>query len=171
MAKIDEIMAVVWDLLGDPHFKFVEKELRGKISAILASPEVVVVEGGEGMNLKEWAEALNGVEYSADKIMVMAGDAMIDGVAIAYGASDDLLEFEGAIREEYAAYEGTARTPVKGGRKVTAIWCPKDKSGKVWASWEIRTKIPHETFDIMEEGDLFCRGIVFYLRDAKEGVA
>ena len=39
MAKIDEIMAVVWDLLGDPHFKFVEKELRGKISAILASPE------------------------------------------------------------------------------------------------------------------------------------
>jgi hypothetical protein len=32
-------------------------------------------------------------------------------------------------------------------------------------SWTFRTGIPHATFNILEDGDLFCRGIVVDLRD------
>jgi hypothetical protein len=52
-------------------------------------------------------------------------------------------------------------------KTVQAVWCPRDENGKIWASWKIQTDIPHETFDIMEDGELFCRGVVFHVDDVK----
>jgi hypothetical protein len=48
-------------------------------------------------------------------------------------------------------------------QKIKAVWDPED----IDASWKIETEIPHETFDIMEDGELFCRGVVFHVDDVK----
>jgi len=48
--------------------------------------------------------------------------------------------------------------------EITAEWCPSD----VECSWKISTELPHETFNIMEDGDLYCIGIVFDFSDIKD---
>lgn len=135
------------------------------------------------MNVKEWAERLNGREYGWDLTADEAKQAKLDGVVISYGDSDDLLEFRGAIDDEVGAWKGTKvkltneprilneelntkelhfnQMQIAGMRTMTDVWCPKGEDGKVWASWNVTTDIPHETFDIMEEGEIFGRGIVF----------
>jgi DNA-binding XRE family transcriptional regulator len=47
------------------------------------------------------------------------------------------------------------------GHKIEAIWSPEEPA----CSWLIKTDIPHATFDITEDGELFCRGIVFSIDD------
>ena len=32
-------------------------------------------------------------------------------------------------------------------------------------AWTYMTDIPHATFDVMDDGELYCRGIVFALAD------
>ena len=49
------------------------------------------------MNTKEWAEKLNNIEYPADEIWDMRKQLEEDGVVVVYGASDDLIEFEGTV--------------------------------------------------------------------------
>lgn len=115
-------------------------------------------------------------------------EAKEKGVAIAYGESDDLLEFRGAIYDEISVYDGGVAYVNKEGlvtnecdeeycphyaklvekaSTVHAIWCP-EKDGEIVCSWEITADIPHHKFNIMEDGELFCIGIVFALSDAKQ---
>ena len=44
---------------------------------------------------------------------------------------------------------------------ITAVWCDPESG----ASWSYKTDIPHETFNIYEDGELFCIGIVFSIDD------
>jgi len=136
------------------------------------------------MNAKEWADKLNGIEYPANEIYRAHKDIKADGLIVAYGMSDDLLEFNGMISDEVGAWEGQTvkLTPkpsifdeddnketfeYKGMEiaqfpRVTAIWCPRGADNKVWASWDISTDLPaYEVFNIMEDGELFGRGIIF----------
>lgn len=131
---------------------------------------------------------MNGREYP---LTIGAGEkqaAKDAGLVIVYGASDDLMEFDGAIYDEIWAYNGTTvMVDTQGlqttfdelrddddasesdyedyfnrkgcGREIQAIW---NEGGY---SWVIDTKIPHATFDIMEDGEPYCRGIVFSLED------
>jgi len=110
------------------------------------------------------------------------------GLVIVYGASDDLMEFDGAIYDEFGCYGGdTALVDAKGlldrsqvdddddeeiaefvqrkrsARRIEAVW---DEEGY---SWLYRTTIPHETFEILEDGEKYCRGIVFALADLDKG--
>ena len=43
----------------------------------------------------------------------------------------------------------------------------RDESGSLIA-WTYRTDIPHETFMIYEDGEPYCRGIVFNIDDVKQ---
>lgn len=113
------------------------------------------------------------------------------GLVVVYGASDDLVELRGAIDEEIGAYDGTTLriTPhgllpewpesdsitedwaeeyfakkASGFKTITADWCPHGNDG---LAWSYRTDIPHETFDVYEDGQPWCRGIVFALADVK----
>lgn len=107
-----------------------------------------------------------------------------------FGASDDLVEFRGAIDDELGACEGTEALISKDGKflphdiedheewleehglladfkarfpnKVVAT-----RSGVDGPSWRITTDIPHATFMIMEDGEEYCQGIVFNLSDLK----
>lgn len=124
---------------------------------------------------------LNGCEYRNEVSPLNAKFAKENGLVIVYGASDDLMEFEGAIRDEISCYGGgTAYLNAQGllqndcendecphfeklkqsAKKIEACW---DEEGY---SWIYKTDIPHATFEVMEEGEKYCRGIVFNLSDA-----
>lgn len=137
---------------------------------------------GGTMNVKEWAERLNWREYREEMTAEEEKQAAADGVVIVFGASDDLIEFRGVIRDELGAWDGGVykMTAAKDVVRVTdhsadmhralpsvrAVWSPQKIGLDVWASWEITTDIPHETFDILEDGELYCRGVVFAWVDA-----
>lgn len=140
------------------------------------------------MTPKEAAAMLDGVEYVHPleaKLREMEKVLENEGLVVAYGASDDLLEFFGAISDEVGAWDGTT-VPIdadgvlkskcgegsecpyfagklKSAEKVTAEWCPKGVEGD--PTWLIKTAIPHEQFKIMEDGAVFCIGIVFKVDD------
>lgn len=142
------------------------------------------------------AALLNGREHRKfDLTKDEAEHAKEAGLVAVFGYSDDNLEFRGAIRDEIGAYEGVTAVLYKGskrydaitdeseairdlgldsdleaalvarrkGHKVEAVWAPKE----IDATWLIRTHLPHATFDIMEDGELFCRGLVLDVADLK----
>lgn len=131
------------------------------------------------MTLKEWALRLHGREIGDEVTDSENAQAKADGVVIVFGYSDDNVEFWGAIYDEVGAYdgktmmidkEGVVPTWDRGdekdledareyfrregkGKKLEVVWCDGP-------SWTYKTAVPHETFDIMEDGEVFCRGIV-----------
>jgi hypothetical protein len=152
--------------------------------------QVTSIQRKKTMTPKEAAAELHGSQYrneGSNRLFKQMKDA---GLVAAFGASDDLLEFRGAIYDEVGAWDGTTAY-VQGGellqRKcdneqcpheevriaaakksatvVEAVWTPRDGKGEVFASWLIKSNVPHETFDVMEDGELYCRGIVFRLED------
>ena len=58
------------------------------------------------MNAKELAAKLNGREYLQEITRGEAELAKASGLVVVYGASDDLIEFRGAIRDEGDCYDG-----------------------------------------------------------------
>ena len=135
------------------------------------------------MITKEIAEILNGLEYCEDIKPMDIKYAKDNGVVIVFGASDDLMEFRGAIDDEAGCYGGGLVYFNRSGElisKCNDIDCPyfdeiKEKASKieaVWDSegyaWTYKTDIPHETFDIIDDGFTYCRGIVFLIDDVKE---
>lgn len=135
------------------------------------------------MDAKELAALLNGREYGEVITKPEADQAKRHGLVVVYGASDDLMEFEGAIYDELSAYNGTTAYLTSAGLLENDRHndeCPhfaKQKQSAatieaLWAkegdySWTFKTDIPHETFEIVEDGEPYCRGIVFALADVK----
>ena len=136
------------------------------------------------------AKELDGIEYPVRIPENCSRDAKKFGIVIVYGASDDLMEFRGAIDDEVGAYDGgEALVDARGllpsrsdidddviledffaRRKlawlIEALWCAEGE----WR-WTFRTDIPHATFEVGEtdgnETNPYCRGIVFSLDDLK----
>ena len=46
---------------------------------------------------------------------------------------------------------------------VTATWCPAEPK----CSWLITATVPGAAFDIMEDGELYCRGLVIDMNEIK----
>lgn len=139
------------------------------------------------MTKEELAKMLDAAEYPFK--LWHEHEAAKHGLVVVYGASDDLMEFEGAISEEIGVgHLSSVEIDVEGvlpdwdtfrgdndqisdferyfGRRkyaktITAIW---DRDGY---SWQYATNIPHVTFDIMDDGEKYCRGIVFSLADLR----
>ncbi len=137
------------------------------------------------MNAKQLAALLNGREYLHEITDEEAEQAKSAGLVVVVGASDDLIEFRGAIFDEGDCYDGG--TILFDARGVIPSWesaSESEESAKdyferkakartieaLWAkeprySWTYKTDIPHETFEIVEDGEPYCRGIVFSLSD------
>lgn len=143
------------------------------------------------MTKEQLAAQINGREYRDEITKSEEQTAKDNNLVVVFGASDDLMEFRGAIYDEMGAWEGTTVYLIK--KKgiwtlvdeeqhhsllstmeelgvevpqswvITAEWAPEGPE----CSWLIATDIPHATFDIMEDGELYCRGIVFSLNDLK----
>lgn len=133
-----------------------------------------------GLTKEIVASQLDGNEYGKEGSRELFKAMEAAGLVAVFGASDDLMEFRGAIDDEIGAYNGaTAYLDAKGllvndcdnddcphfeklkakAATIDAVWAPEGDT----ASWDIRTAIPHAKFNIMEDGEPFCHGIVFDL--------
>ena len=135
---------------------------------------------------QELADRLTGREYRNEITKEECAKAKADGLVVVFGYSDDGVELRGAIDDDVSACDGTTlritatghllpswgdfdegeaetyfRRKLSGFREIHALWAPPDPA----CSWAFSTEIPHATFDVMEDGDLYCRGIVFALAD------
>lgn len=136
------------------------------------------------MTMKEFAKMLSGREYGMELTKDEERQAADAGLVVAYGYSDDNVELRGAIDEEVGAWDGTTIRLTKTGvlqgptcDSAENCECPYFSAAKnaaktieaVWGaggvSWTFETDIPHETFNIYEDGELFCVGIVFSVED------
>lgn len=135
------------------------------------------------MTAKEMARTLNGCEYGNEMSREDMKLAKENGLVVVYGYSDDCAELEGAISDEVSCYDGGTfyvnkhglmsdpncgysrceyyQSALQKAKPITAVWCDSD----VGAPWSYETDIPHETFNIYEDGELFCVGIVFSMED------
>lgn len=133
------------------------------------------------MTKEQLAEMLNGREYGSEITKAEEREASTHRLVVVFGASDDNVEFRGAIDEEEFAFEGGTFLVSRVGvfdndHSCNCPYCGFDKAKErgvlieaEWNhkgySWVISTKIPHAAFDIMEDGEKFCRGIVFSIAD------
>lgn len=128
------------------------------------------------------ALALNGREYPFDLTADEQAQAKAAGLLVIFGASDDLVEVRGIDYDEFGAPR-TLRIDAKGvlpyrdsieddavlrdyfvreplAQNVEALWAAEDGY-----SWTYSTAIPHATFEIVEDGAPYCRGIVISIAD------
>ena len=133
------------------------------------------------MTKEELALQITGREYPLELLPAEKRFAKDSGLVIVYGASDDLMEFEGAIEDEIGAYEGTTARIHQGGVLQRHYDCECEYCGyktfakqsstikAVWGKggylWTYKTDIPHATFEIVRGKDKYCRGIVISLAD------
>lgn len=134
------------------------------------------------MTTKELANKLTGREYDAEITREESREADQAGLVVVYGYSDDNVEFNGAINDEVGCYEGGTILLTKSGVLLTPDCgqddCPyfeiaKRNAKKLVAKWNdsgspcwsFETETPHETFEIFDDGELFCVGIVFSAED------
>ena len=129
------------------------------------------------MNIQEFAKLLDGREYGNEITLSEIEKAKELGFVVVYGYSDDGAEFDGAIRDDVGCYGGGEIYINKDGIFEPCTedckYSEKEKAkckviNAVWSdggeySWTYETDIPHATFDIVEDGEKFCRGIVFEL--------
>lgn len=130
---------------------------------------------------------LNGRQMGDEITDAESKQAKADGLVVVFGYSDDNVELRGAIYDEIGFSE---RRPIRVNSKgIAPSWDdPRDEKNKedaaayfravnepdadiqaVWDaggySWTFKATLPHATFDIMEDAEKFCRGIVFSLAD------
>lgn len=140
--------------------------------------------------LVKWEKKLEEtkLEYPAEDIKGFVEELKADGIILAFGMSDDLLEFSGALNDECEAWNGTVErlVPHKDGsvsvfdedenketaelnrlqiRRLTEVranWCPENEKKEIWASWHITSPDSEffGSFDIFEDGELYCRGLI-----------
>lgn len=132
------------------------------------------------MTKEQLAEQLNGREIGDEITKEECAAAKAAGLVVIFGASDDLMEFRGAIYdEEYPGQSGMVKLH-RGGileshddcdckhcgyeskaakcASVVAEWCKEEGY-----SWTYQTVLPHAPFEIGEDGGKYCRGIVVEL--------
>ena len=136
--------------------------------------------------MEDLAKKLDGCKYR-EIPQDIAAEAKEKGLVIVSGASDDLMEFDGAVFDELDAWRGlTAYIDADSraaysendyeclyGRpaglrerkfpSIEAVW----DDPAAGCSWSYKTDIPHATFKMMDDGELYCIGLVFSLADAR----
>lgn len=136
--------------------------------------------------LDDLVQLIGDLEYGDDIPGTALEFAQEIGAAIIYGYSDDGILVEGVTEDQADAYGGTTVWVDKEGflplnsnltltdeGAETLDECRKlvnrfDRSVKVEAIeeqgnyyWQYKTDWPHKTFEIMEDGKPWCKGIVF----------
>lgn len=132
------------------------------------------------MNIQEFAKMLDGREMGNEITRGEVELAKLSGFVVVFGYSDDNAEFRGAIDEEVGCYNGATIYLDKKGifegcececshsvlakekcKTIESVWNDEEENGPAWT---YKTDIPHEKFDVMEDGAVYCRGIVFDIK-------
>ena len=141
------------------------------------------------MTKEDLAAKLNGRMYLEEMSGQESVDADAAGLLVLFGYSDDNVELRGVIEEEIGAYNGTTlritrdcvlaqdvdrddeevlekygvleevKRRASEAHKIKAVW------GQGAVPWTFETDLPHATFDIVEDDEVFCRGIVIDKQD------
>lgn len=138
------------------------------------------------MTKEDLAAKLDGMPHDPTFPAELLQQAKVDRLVIVYGASDDLIEFRGALLDEELVYGGgdvlidgrgvlPPRAQLDGAsdgvlrqylarkevaRTITALWDPGEG-----LSWAYLTDIPNATFTLWEGSERYCRGLVISLDD------
>ena len=136
------------------------------------------------MTRDEAAAKLDGNQYREEGSKELWTAMKAAGLVAVYGASDDLMEFNGAIMDEVGAWNGGTAYLNREGLIVNDCRnhdCPHYKKAlkmapatikAIWDSngfsWQYETALPHSKFIIKEDDGLYCEGIVFALADIPE---
>jgi hypothetical protein len=134
------------------------------------------------MTKEELAKRLDGREIEAEVCADEEAEIKASGLVVVFGASDDLIEFRGAIHGEddgcvevFINMEGLMESEcgdndcphfgrmTRSASKIKALWCEEEGG----PAWTYKTNIPHASFNIMEGEEVYCRGIVFDIRDVR----
>jgi hypothetical protein len=143
------------------------------------------------MTKEQFAALIHGRQYRDEMTKEEEKIAKESNLIVIFGASDDLVEFRGMVYDEIGAYEGTDFIIATPGTEIQvededkyfkakglepypisedsttkvnrfkAVWSPDS----IDASWLILTDMPCAAFDIFEDGDLYCRGVVISASD------
>lgn len=130
-------------------------------------------------SVKQIAEILDGICYGVEDAKINALQLPED-IVVVFGYSDDNAEFRGAIDDEIGCFNGGFLRFMKDGfhwddsageyvgcNIIEAVWCEEYTEDGKMIPWIYKTDILHETFMIYEDGEPFCRGIVFSVNDLK----
>ncbi|MCD8350067.1 MAG: hypothetical protein LUC93_05575 [Planctomycetaceae bacterium] len=165
--------------------------LKDKADALLAESiprSCIQAVGGKTLFLKvnemtkeELAAMLDGREIGDEITKEEAETASENGLVVVFGYSDDSMEFRGAIDEEVSCFDGGIAYLKNGhflANKCDDERCPYFNAllqtavtiEAVWHDtgspcWTYKTDIPYVEFKIMEDGEEYCRGIVFSRHD------
>lgn len=135
------------------------------------------------MNIKEFAKSLNCEYKSGFWSKDIINTAKENGWVIISGASDDLMEIDGIFDDEVDCWNGgyayiskdgviedcpednqncrCLRIARKHSVRIEAIW---SENRDDW-TWSYKCPISHETFEIMDKTEKYCKGIVFSIED------
>jgi len=139
------------------------------------------------MTKEQLAAKLNGREYGSEMSEDEEKLAKSAGLLVVFGYSDDNTEFRGVIHDEAGCYNGGEfkvdrkgllpdRDSIDDDDELKDFFKREPKAAVIealWAKekgylWTHKTSLPHATFDIMEDGEKFCRGIVIDAKDLPE---
>lgn len=116
------------------------------------------------MTKEELAAVLNGRQYREVPNLKDVQLAKENNLLIVYGASDDLCEFSGAIYDEFDCYDGGEIECEDLPSTIEAIWGEKDGE----PSWSYKTDMPHAEFNIYDDNELYCVGMVIDLNEVNK---
>lgn len=113
------------------------------------------------MSIFDFANMLNGRAYLDEITKEEEALAKELGYVVVFGYSDDNAEFRGAYDDEVGCFGG-GRIYQDGDKYIDARRCFDG------ATWGYITNIPRAIFDIMEDDEVYCRGIVFEKNPKKD---
>lgn len=128
--------------------------------------------------LKKLAKEFNYRQYRHEISKLEREYLKEKGIVIVFGASDDLIEFDGAIYDEAGCYDGGKvwldnegniyqdDMPInkEGMKYINIIWCDKNTD----YCWRYETDIPHEKFMVYEDDEPYGEGFLFYKEVLKD---
>lgn len=115
---------------------------------------------------------------ASDYLMEFRGAIYNEGDC--YGGGEFLFTKKGCLRNQEECEDAIQTLKENGynidclniqSNKINALWCP-DRINSLGGdyknvSWAYETDIPHEKFNLMEDGEIYCIGIVFSISDLK----
>ena len=161
----------------------------GKFRLVVAYPSIYLPLPDPGIaELQELAAKLDGRETGNETTKELEAEAKEKGFIIVFGYSDDCTEFRGAMFEESSGgttyfsksgkifdegalnaidklvADGTMARPHV--NQIEAVWGKEMPDGRK-PSWHYKLTMPHAEFRILEDGELYCVGVVFRKSDLK----
>lgn len=128
------------------------------------------------------ADMLNGREYGDETTPEILAYLKANGLVAVFGYSDDGTELRGAIDDEtgigviHLDSRGIMRSECDADgdnctyfkRLLRSAKRIKVNFGEEGYTFTYTTDVPHSTFEIVEDGNKYCKGIVFSMEDLKD---